>query len=64
MASEFKLRARQARLEIRGERVEVLRLLFNQGNTPLLQIDVSQLGQILRVKSAFGFQMAPDDMLP
>ena len=62
MAGQFKLVARQAQLSIRGDRIEVFRLILTQGATPMVQADISQLGQVLRIKTAFGIQLAPDDI--
>ena len=64
LAGQFKLTARQTQLDIRGDRVEVFRLLLTQAATPLAQIDISQLGQILRVRTSLGYTLAPDELTP
>ena len=63
VAGGVHLIARQSQLEIRGDRIAVFRLTFSQGGAPMIVADISQLGQVLRVKTAFGIQMAPDDIL-
>ena len=64
IAGDFQFFARQSQLEIRGDRVEVFRLTLSQGGATMIVTDISQLGQVLRVKTAFGVKMAPDDILP
>jgi hypothetical protein len=61
---KLRIKARQVQAKVREEKVEVFRIGFIQDETPLVEIDVSQLGQVTSVKTAFGFTLAPDDLMP
>ena len=57
-------KALQSSLAIRGEKVETYLLSAEQGEQTLLEAQVSQLGQILRVRTFVGYSAAPDDLAP
>ena len=52
--------ARQAQIRLHGERVDVFHVTFRQNTAPMVEIDISQLGQVLGIKTAFGFSLSPD----
>ncbi len=52
--------ARRAEIEIQGERAQTFRIMGRKGDTLLFEADVSNLGQILGLKSAFGFGLQPE----
>ncbi len=60
-ASGVALETRQAQIEIHGERVQAFNIKLRQETTTLLEVDISQLGQILSVKTAFGYTLAPQE---
>ncbi len=53
--------ARKAQIKIHGEQVQTFNILLRQSATTLAEVDISQLGQILSLKTAFGFSMAPQE---
>ena len=63
-SQQIHLEARQAQTKVRGESVEIFRIRLLQEGSPLVEVDFSQLGQVLGVKTAFGIRLAPDDLLP
>jgi hypothetical protein len=56
--------AREGQLLIHGERTDVFHITVFQNETPMIEADISQLGQILAVKTALGYSMAPEDLTP
>ncbi len=58
------LKAQQTSLEIRGEKVETYLISGEQGEQTLFEAHVSELGQILRVRTFLGYSAAPDDLTP
>jgi len=58
------LTARQSQVRIHNERVQAFRLAVRQENSPLVEVDISQLGQVLNVKTAYGFSLSPEETLP
>lgn len=58
------LSARQSTLRIHGERVETYLISVTQNEHVLADIHVSQLGQVLKVKTAFGYTLVPQDVVP
>jgi len=64
LASQFTVAARQSEIQIHGERVAVFHVTLNQGTTPMMEADISQLGQVLFIKTALGFTLSPDDITP
>ncbi len=53
--------ARQSETQIQGERVQTYRLSARQSSSPMVEADISHLGQILSIKTIFGFTFSPDD---
>ena len=64
--SELKpvFRARQSSLSIRGERVDTYLVTFEQSGQTVGEIHLSQLGQVLHVKTPLGYTLAPEDIAP
>lgn len=57
-------RALQATLPVRDESIETWQVTIDQGGQTLLEAHVSQLGQIMRVRTFVGYSAAPEDMAP
>ncbi|HWL51433.1 MAG TPA: hypothetical protein VNQ90_03305, partial [Chthoniobacteraceae bacterium] len=60
-ASGVSLETRQAQIEIHGERVQAFKVQLRQESTTLVEADISQLGQILSLKTAFGYTLSPQE---
>jgi hypothetical protein len=58
------VKAQQSSLEVRGEKVDTYLVSAEQGEQTLLEAHVSQLGQILRVRTLVGYSAAPEDLVP
>ncbi len=56
--------AQQSSLRIRGESTETYLVLVRQNGQTLCEIQVSQIGQILDVKTFLGYRLAPEDLMP
>jgi hypothetical protein len=56
--------AQQSILRIHGEKIETYMVTVEQSGQTLLELHLSQLGQILQVRTLIGYTLAPDDMLP
>ena len=56
--------AQESRLIIHHERTKTYLVEVRQGGQTLLEAHVSELGQVLRVKTLVGYTLAPDDLLP
>jgi hypothetical protein len=56
--------ARLSSLEVRGEKVGTYLISAEHSGQTLFEAHVSQLGQILRVRTFAGYSAAPDDLLP
>jgi hypothetical protein len=52
--------ARQSETQIQGERVQTYRVSGKQSTSPMIEADISHFGQILGVKTIFGFTFSPD----
>jgi len=63
-ASAPTLTAHYSKFKYREEQVDAYCLVLKRENTTLAEIFVSQLGQILLVKTPFGLQLAPNELLP
>ena len=57
-------RARQSSLLLHGERVDTYLVTIEQGGQVLADIHVSQLGNVLQMKTLLGYTLAPDDPVP
>jgi hypothetical protein len=58
------LTAKQTELKVRKEKIVAYLLTLQQGETPVVETYVSQLGQILLVKTIFGYTLSAEDMMP
>ncbi len=58
------LSAKQTEIKARKEKIVTYLLTLRQGETPVIETYVSQLGQILLVKTLFGYTLTADDMMP
>ena len=58
------LSAKQTELKLRKEKTIAYLLTVQQGETPVVETYVSQLGQILVVKTLFGYNLSAEDMMP
>lgn len=56
--------ARQSSLSIRGERVDTYLITFEQSGQTVGEMHLSQLGQVLYVKTPLGYTLAPDEVTP
>lgn len=54
--------AKQAELPAKGERLDVYQVTMRQGDTTLADIFVSQLGQVLLVKTTFGYTLSAEGL--
>jgi hypothetical protein len=58
------VKALQSSLEVRGEKIETYLISAEQGEQTLFEAHVSQLGQVLRVRTFLGYSAAPEDLAP
>lgn len=63
-SAPLQVKAQQSSLTVRGEKVETYLISAEQGEQTLLEAHVSELGQILRVRTFVGYSAAPEDLLP
>lgn len=56
--------ARRSYLNIRNEKIDAYLVSIRQGEAPLAEVYVSQLGQILFVRTAFGYTLGSEDVTP
>ena len=63
-AAQPLVKALQSSMEIHGEHIDTYLVAAEQNEQRLLEIHVSQLGQILRAKTILGYSLAPDDITP
>ena len=63
-SAPLQVKAQEASLTVRGERLEAYLISAGQGEQTLLEAHVSELGQILRVRTFVGYSAAPEDLLP
>jgi len=54
--------ARRSFLKVRNEKIEAYQVAIRQGDAPLAEIYVSQLGQILFVHTSFGYTLGSEDI--
>ncbi len=59
-----KLSAHYSTFGYRDEKVQAYSLIIQRENTTLAEIFVSQLGQVLMVKTPFGLELSPSDLMP
>jgi hypothetical protein len=53
--------ARETQIALRGELLEVYEVTVNEGAAPMLDFYVTELGQIVVVKTNFGYNLAAED---
>ena len=63
-SSPLVVKALQSSLAVRGEKIETYLISAEQGGQTLIEAHMSQLGQILRVRTFAGYSAAPDDLAP
>ena len=63
-ANAFRVSAREGQLLIHGERTDVFHIVIRQSESPIVEADISQLGQVLAIKTALGYSLAPEDLSP
>ncbi|MES2571045.1 MAG: hypothetical protein V4710_13440, partial [Verrucomicrobiota bacterium] len=56
--------ARQSSLQIHGERADTYLITVTQSGQTLLDAHVSQIGQLLSIKTFLGYTLAPEDLTP
>lgn len=54
----------QGSLTVRGEKVDAYVINIKQGSTAMLQCYISQIGQLLLVRTPFGYSLAAEDIGP
>lgn len=62
--SNIQVTARRADLRIRKEQIEVYRLLITHSDSLHTEIDISQIGRLLRVKTFLGYEMLAEGLEP
>lgn len=60
-ASSLAVTAKQTRFIFHGEKISAFQVTLHQGDTPLAEIYVSQLGQVLAANTAFGYSLLAQD---
>jgi hypothetical protein len=58
------VKARQSSMIIHGEHIDTYLVTIEHNDQTLLEIHVSQLGQILQAKTILGYTLAPNDIAP
>jgi len=56
--------AKRSYVNIRNEKIEAFLVSIRQGEAPLADVYVSQLGQILFVRTSFGYTLGSEDVTP
>jgi hypothetical protein len=56
--------AKRSSVTLKNEKIEAYQLRIRQEQTVLAEIYISQLGQVLSVKTAFGYTLSSDDTSP
>jgi hypothetical protein len=56
--------AKQTELRLRNEKIVAYLLTVSQGETNLIEMYVSQIGQVMSVKTITNYSLATEDMLP
>ena len=56
--------AQQSSIKIHHERIDTYLVEVRQGGQTLLEAHISQLGQVLRMRTLVGYSLAPDDLMP
>lgn len=56
--------AQQSSITVHHERIDTYRVEVRQGGQTLVEAHISQLGQVLRMRTLVGYTLAPDDLIP
>lgn len=56
--------AQESSILIHHERAKTYLVEVRQGGQTMIEAHISELGQVLRVKTLFGYSFAPDDLMP
>jgi hypothetical protein len=56
--------ARISSLKLHGEKVDTYLVAIRMNGQTLIEMHISQLGQVLTAKSLIGYTLAPDDFMP
>ena len=56
--------AEQSSLTLHGEKIDTYLLSMQQSGQTLFELHISQLGQVLQVKTLVGYSMVPEDLTP
>lgn len=59
-----RITAQESSLMIHHERTKTFLVEIRQGGQTLVEAHVSELGQLLRVKTLIGYTLVPDDLMP
>jgi hypothetical protein len=59
--SEPVVMARESEITLSGEKVEVYQVSVTEGTSPVMDIYVSQVGQIVSAKTSFGYTLTPEE---
>ena len=58
--SDLQITARRSEIDIQGERAQTFSITIRRSELNLMEVDISNLGQILSLKTAFGFGLQPE----
>ena len=51
-------------MQVHGEKIETWLISVEQGGQTMIEAHISQLGQILRIRTFAGYSAAPEDLTP
>jgi hypothetical protein len=54
------LKAREARIALHGEQLEVYQVTVTEGTAPMIDFYVTQLGQVILAKTNFGYSLTSE----
>ncbi len=63
-ATPMEVRAQQSSLALRGEKIETYLVTGEKSGQTLFEAHISQLGQVLRLRTMLGYSAAPEDLTP
>jgi hypothetical protein len=58
------VKAKRTKFSVRGEEIEAYRITLRQDDQIMAEAYVSQLGQVLILKTSLGFRLVQDDLFP
>jgi hypothetical protein len=53
--------AREAQIAVHGEQLEVYQLTVSEGGSPVIDVYVTQLGQVISAKTSFGYSLEAEE---